>query len=74
MMKIMLLLKVACYHVYAVKSHDLFSLDLTLLSLVPEFRNLTFESPQIRLIVNRSSSVLDIRSFDPLFWFKAIGL
>ena len=46
-----------------------FSLDLTLLSLVPEFRNLTFESPQIRLIVNRSSSVLDIRSFDALFWF-----
>ena len=44
-----------------------FSLDLTLLSLVPEFRNLTFESPQIRLIVNRSSSVLDIRSFDASF-------
>ena len=72
MVKIMLFLKVAGCHLYVVKSHYLFSLDLTLLSLVPEFRNLTFESPQIRLIVNRSSSVLDIRSFDPLFWFKAI--
>jgi len=40
------------------------SLDLTILSLVPEFRNLTLDSPQIRLIVNRSSSVLDIREDD----------
>ena len=41
---------------------SLSSLDLTILSLVPEFRNLTLDSPQIRLIVNRSNSVLDIRS------------
>ena len=49
----------------------IFSLDLTLLSLVPEFRNLTFESPQIRLIVNRSNSVLDVRCLvDILCWIR----
>lgn len=35
-------------------------LDLIILSLVPEFRRIGLESPRIRLIIDRTNSVLDV--------------
>lgn len=40
------------------------SLDLVILSLVPEFRKIGLVSPRIRLIIDRSHSVLQIEDGD----------
>lgn len=40
------------------------SMDLTILSLVPEFRRIGLDSPRIRLIIDRANSVLDVSEDD----------
>lgn len=40
------------------------SMDLIILSLVPEFRRIGLEAPRIRLIIDRTNSVLDVTEDD----------
>jgi len=49
------------------------SLDMTILSLVPEFRRIGLDSPRIRLIIDRTQSVLDIREDDDLGGYSSSG-
>jgi len=50
-----------------------FSLDLTILSLVPEFRRIGLDSPRIRIIIDRTNSVLDITEDDDLGGYSSSG-
>jgi len=49
------------------------SLDISILSLVPEFRRIGLDSPRIRLIIDRTNSVLDIQDEEGLEGYSSNG-